>query len=75
LESGVFGIIKETAIILIKDPRFHLRGKKSLVRRENQFDIILVDVAERAVERSKKTEAELFRKEKAPYTKGSTCCR
>ena len=53
-ESRVCEIIKETEGILINDPRFHLPGKKSLLKEENHFEVVLIDVTERPVERSKK---------------------
>ena len=53
-ESRVCEIIKETESILIKDPRFHLPGKKSLIKEENHFEVLLIDVTESPVERPKK---------------------
>jgi len=53
-ESRVCEIIKETEHILIKDARFHLPGKKSLLKEENHFEVVLVDVTESPVERPKK---------------------
>jgi hypothetical protein len=45
-ESRVCEIIQETENILIGDPRFHLPGKKVLLRGENQFDSVLIDVTD-----------------------------
>jgi hypothetical protein len=53
-ESRVCEIIKDVESILIKDSRFHLPGKKSLLKEENHFEIVLVDVTESPVERPKK---------------------
>jgi hypothetical protein len=53
-ESRVCEIIQETESVLIKNPRFHLPGKKSLLKAENQFDVVLIDVTESPVERPKK---------------------
>ena len=53
-ESRVCEIIKETESILIKDSRFHLPGKKSLLKGENHFEVLLIDVTESPVERPKK---------------------
>ena len=53
-ESRVCEIIKETESILIKDSRFHLPGKKSLLKEENHFEAVLIDVTESPVERPKK---------------------
>jgi hypothetical protein len=54
-ESRVCEIIKEVEIILLKDPRFHLPGKKALVQPGNTFEIVLVDATESPVERPKKS--------------------
>jgi hypothetical protein len=53
-ESRVSEIIKEIESILIKDPRFHLPVKKSLLKEENQFEVVLIDVTESPVERPKR---------------------
>lgn len=53
-ESRVCEIIKEIESIPIGDTRFHLPGKKSLLKEENSFEIVLVDVTESPVERPKK---------------------
>jgi hypothetical protein len=53
-ESRVCEIIKEIESILIKDTRFHLPGKKSLLNEENHFEAVLIDVTESPVERPKK---------------------
>jgi hypothetical protein len=53
-ESRVCEIIKELEGILINDSRFHLPGKKSLLKEENQFEAVLIDVTESPVERPKK---------------------
>ena len=74
-KSRVCEIIKETESILIKDSRFHLPGKKSLLKEETQFEVVLIDVTESPVERPKKTEVELFRQEKTSYSKDPDCCR
>ena len=56
-ESRVCEIIDEMERILITDKRFHLPGKKALLKQENQFEVVLVDVTESPVERSKKNNA------------------
>jgi hypothetical protein len=53
-ESRVCEIIKEMEHILIRAPRFHLPGKKALLKKENHFDMVLIDVTESPVERPKK---------------------
>ena len=57
-ESRVCEIIKETENILVKDSRFHLPGKKSLLKEGNHFEAVLIDVTESPVERPKKNSAQ-----------------
>jgi hypothetical protein len=59
-ESRVCEIINEMERILIADNRFHLPGKKALLKGENQFEVVLVDVTESPVERPKKNSAEII---------------
>jgi hypothetical protein len=75
LESRVCEIIKETERILIKDSRFLLSCKKSLLKEENYIEVVLIDVPESPVERPKKTVVELFRQEKTAYSKDSNSSR
>jgi len=51
-------IIKETENILIKDSRFHLPSKKSLLKEGNHFETVLIDVTESPVEHPKKNNAQ-----------------
>lgn len=53
-ESRVCEIIREIEDILIRDKRFHLPGKKELLREGNTFEVVLIDVTESPVERPKK---------------------
>lgn len=53
-ESSVCKIIMDTESKLINDTRFHLPGKKALLKPENDFNIVLIDVAETPIERPKK---------------------
>ena len=48
-ESRVCEIISEIESILISDKRFHLPGKKELLKPENNFEVVLVDVTESPV--------------------------
>jgi hypothetical protein len=48
-ESCVCEIIKETETVLIRDTRFHLPGKKSLLQEENHFEAVLTDVTKSTV--------------------------
>ena len=54
-ESRVCEIISEIEMILISDKRFHLPGKKELLKPENNFEVVLIDVTESPVERPKKS--------------------
>ena len=63
-ESRVCEIIKETENILIGDFRFHLPGKKALLKKENQFDAVLIDVTETPDERPKKNSVRFIRARK-----------
>lgn len=56
-ESRVCEIISEFESILISDKRFHLPGKKALLKEENKFEVVLVDVTESPIERPKKNNA------------------
>jgi hypothetical protein len=74
-ESRVCEIIQEIEYILINDKRFHLPGKKSLSKKENNFEIVLIDVTESPVERPQKTTVKLFGQEKTTYSKNSDYSR
>lgn len=51
--------------ILLQDKRFHLPGKKALLKAENNFEIVLVDVTESPVERPKKNKAEIIQEKRS----------
>ena len=53
-ESRVCELIKEIESIIIQDSRYHLPGKKQLLKSENSFEVVLVDVSESPIERPKK---------------------
>jgi hypothetical protein len=63
-ESRVCELIKELESILIKDVRFHLPGKKALLKEENHFEAVLIDVTESPVERPKKNNGQSIRERK-----------
>lgn len=56
-ESRVCELIKEIESIIIQDSRYHLPGKKQLLKSENSFEVVLVDVSESPIERPKKNNA------------------
>jgi hypothetical protein len=53
-ESQCFKLIKRIESILIKDARFHVQGKKTLLNKSLPDGHIVVDVAESPIERPKK---------------------
>lgn len=74
-EGQCYKICRWIEDALIKDKRFHLPGKKALVKPDANYDVMLVDATESPVERPKKTlqkqkkraEAVLFREEKTAH--------
>lgn len=56
-ESSVCETIKEIENIIIQDNRYHLPGKKELVKSDNSIEIVLVDVSESPIERPKKNKS------------------
>jgi hypothetical protein len=68
-ESRVCETIKDLEAILIKDSRFHLPGKKQLLRSENSFEVVLVDVTESPVERPKKNKEKTIQVRKSDTLK------
>lgn len=46
--------IKEIENIIIQDSRYHLPGKKTLFKSENEIEVVLIDVSESPIERPKK---------------------
>jgi hypothetical protein len=53
-ESQMFRIIKWAENALIKDGVFSLPGKKTLLRSDVEYEVVLIDVAESPVERPKR---------------------
>lgn len=56
-EGHCYKICRWIEDALIKDKRFHLPGKKALVKPDAEYDVMLVDATESAVERPKKNAA------------------
>ena len=54
-EVQCWRIVTETEKLLIKSKLFHLPGKKTLLAADTQWEVVLVDVAESAIERPKKS--------------------
>lgn len=58
-ESNVCRTIKFVEQALITHPSLHLPGKRVLTQLENNFEVILIDVAETPIERPKKNNANI----------------
>jgi hypothetical protein len=56
-ESVVCRTVRRIENLLIKSKEFHLPGKKTLYAGGTQFEVIVVDVAERPIERPRKNSA------------------
>lgn len=63
-ESRVCEIISEMERILISDKRFHLPGKKTLIKDRNEIEVVLVDVTESPVERPKKNSERIIQEKR-----------
>jgi hypothetical protein len=59
-EAQCWRLVTETEKLLIKSSLFHLPGKKSLLNDDTEWEVILVDVAESAIERPKKNNASII---------------
>jgi hypothetical protein len=60
--------------VIIKSEFFHVKIKKKLLSEDN-FGVVLIDVAESPIERPKKTAKPVFGKEKAAYYKYPSACK
>ena len=53
-EVQCWRLVTQTEKLLLKSSLFHLPGKKTLLTDDRQWEVVLVDVAESAIERPKK---------------------
>jgi hypothetical protein len=53
-ESNMYRLIKWIENVLIKDGTFSLPGKKALVKKDTEYQIVLIDVTETPIERPKR---------------------
>ena len=53
-ESRTCELIRETESIIMNDNRYHLSGKKQLLRMDSGIEVAIVDVSECCIERPKK---------------------
>lgn len=70
-ESTCYRNIRWVEDTLIKDGQFSLPGRKALLKSDVEYEIVLIDATETAIERPKKTKAFLFRQKEATYTKNT----
>jgi transposase len=59
-ESSAYKGIKWVENILIKDPIFALPGRKSLVKSDSRYEVILIDATETPIERPKKNNSTII---------------
>jgi hypothetical protein len=59
-ESNVCRTIKFIEQALINHPSLHLPSKRALVKSDNTFEVVLIDVAETPIERPKKNNANII---------------
>ena len=74
-ESQIFRIICWVEDTLVKDGTFSLPGRKALLKSDMEYEVVLIDVAESPVERSKKSKnaTTVVRKKAAHYKVASGC--
>lgn len=63
-EAQCWRLVTQTEKLLLKSSFFHLPGKKSLVAEDTQWEVILVDVAESAIERPKKNNVSIIQEKR-----------
>ena len=56
-ESNAFKNIRYVENVLIKSKEFRLPGKKTLLKSDHEFEVILIDATESPIERPKKNNA------------------
>jgi hypothetical protein len=59
-EVQCWRVVTATEKLLIKSPLFHLPGKKTLLTSDTEWEVVLVDVAESAIERPKKSNVSII---------------
>ncbi|KIC77150.1 putative transposase for insertion sequence element IS702 [Neochlamydia sp. TUME1] len=74
-ESTAYKTIKWIEDTLIKHPDFALPGRKALLKRDVEYDVILIDATETPIERPKKGKNTFTRKKEKAYPKESSDCR
>lgn len=74
-ESRVSIITRRIEDILIKSKNFKLPGKKELLKNDIEFEVVLVDATEGAIERPKKKQKRFYSGKKKAYLKNSGGCK
>ncbi|KJV99861.1 transposase DDE domain protein [Orientia tsutsugamushi str. Sido] len=72
MQTYLFDIVED---ILVKHQNFALPGRKALMKSDMNYEVVLIDATESPIERPKKTQILLFRKEEKAYTKNSNSGR
>jgi hypothetical protein len=60
-ESYAYKIIRWVEDCLIKNPLFHLPGRKALLKSDVEYEVVLIDASETPVQRPKKSSAIITR--------------
>lgn len=63
-ESSAYKAIKWIEDILINHPDFALPGRKALLKSDNEYEVICIDVAESPIERPKKNKGSFTQERK-----------
>jgi hypothetical protein len=67
-ESRVCECVKIIEDIIIQDKRYHLSGKKELLKSENSIEVVIIDVGESPLERPKKKQRSYYSGKKKRHT-------
>jgi hypothetical protein len=59
-EGQCFRIVRKLESILINSKVFHLPGRKALLKSDMQWEVLVIDVGESAVERPKKNSGDII---------------
>ncbi|BAG40078.1 transposase [Orientia tsutsugamushi str. Ikeda] len=74
-ESSAYKAVKWVEDTLVKHPNFALPSRKTLMKSDMNYEVVLIDATESPIERLKKTKILLFKKEEKVYTKNSNSGR
>ncbi|SPR11479.1 IS5 family transposase ISOt6 [Orientia tsutsugamushi] len=74
-ESSAYKAVKWVEDTLVKHLNFALPSRKTLMKSDMNYEVVLIDATESPIERLKKTKILLFKKEEKVYTKNSNSGR